>query len=177
VVHFLWDAFRGAPGPVAEGVAVKQTVSAPVALIVIALCAALALVIFGRREPEAIPSEEMFVLPYAPPVEDADLKALRTNLRPLGVSVVFPPLGDDRMRGARIALVMPGGPGAAGGLKPGDLVTSFNGRAINHPFALPAAVASADPDRPSEVIIERVGEEQKLVITGMKPMVPKGKLF
>ena len=135
MVHFHWDAFRGEPGPVAEGVAVKQNVSAPTALIAIVLCAVLAVVVFGRRAPQHHGSEEVFVLPFAPDVDGNEVAALRAAMAPLGATVVFPPLPGDRSSGARIAFVMPGGPAAAGGLMPGDLVVSFDGMQIPHPYA------------------------------------------
>jgi len=156
---------------------VKQTVSAPVALIAIMLCAGLGIVLFGRPEPETIDPADFFVLPFAPPVEEAEQSALRKSLFPLGVAVVFPPLPADRAAGARIALVASGSPAANGGVKPGDLVLSFNGFETRHPYALGAAVALADPEKPSEITIERAGEEQTLVIVGIRPLPSKEQLF
>jgi len=156
---------------------VKQTVSAPIALIAIMLCAGLGIVLFSRPKPEAIDPADVFVLPFAPPVEEAEQSALRRSLLPLGVAAVFPPLAADRAAGARIALVAPGGPAANGGVKPGDLVLSFNGLDTRHPHALGAAVALADPEKPSEMTIERAGEEQTLVIVGIRPLPSKEQLF
>ncbi len=155
----------------------KQNVSAPVALIVIALCAMLAIAIFARPKAERITPEDIFVLPYAPNVDESSLKTLRQAVAPLGVAVIFPPLTGDRFAGARLALVAPGSPAGAAGLQPGDLVRTFNGLEIGNPFALAAAVAMADPEKPSEVVIERAGEEQEIVITGMKPLAPVGRPF
>lgn len=155
----------------------KQTVSAPIALIAIALCAGLAFVLFSRPEPQNSGPEDVFVLPFAPTVDDNEVSALRKSMFPLGVSVIFPPLPNDRSAGTRIALVAPGGPGATGGLKPGDLVVSFNGRKITHPFSLAAAVSRAKPEARNELVVERAGEEQTLVITGIKPIPSKEELF
>lgn len=45
-------------------------------------------------------------------------------------------LGMARPRGALVSNVTPDGPAAEGGLRPGDVVLSLNGRAIEHPDAL-----------------------------------------
>ena len=155
----------------------KQTVSAPVALIAIALCAGLAFVLFSRSKPETTGAEDVFVLPFAPPVEDNEVSALRKSTFPLGVSVIFPPLPSDRSAGTRIALVAPGSPAANGGLKPGDLVLSFNGMETTQPFALGAALGLAEPETPIEVVVERGGEKQTLVVTGIKRLPVKEELF
>ncbi|MCJ7750404.1 MAG: PDZ domain-containing protein [Armatimonadetes bacterium] len=155
----------------------KQTVSAPIALIAIALCAGLAFVLFSQPKPETIGPEDVFVLPFAPTVEEAEQNSLRKGTFPLGVSVIFPPLPLDRSAGTRIAMVAPGSPAATGGLKPGDLVVSYNGRKITHPFTLSAAIGMAEPNKPIEVVIERAGEEQTLVVSGVKRVQAKEELF
>jgi len=156
---------------------VKQTVSAPIALIAIALCAGLAFILFSRPKPATMGSEEAFMLPFAPSVEDKEVGLLREKMFPLGVAAIFPPLPLDRSAGTRIAMVASGSPAAAAGLKAGDLVVSFNGRQITHPFSLAAAVSAAKPDEPNEVVVERAGEKQTLVITGIKPITRKEELF
>ena len=155
----------------------KQTISAPIALIAIALCAGLAFVLFSRPKPETIGPEDVFMLPAAPPVDDKQVSALRKSLFPLGVSAVFPPLPGDRSTGTRIALLAHGGPAAAAGMKPGDLVLSFDGMKTTHPFALGAAIGRAEPEKPIEVVIERAGEKQTLVVSGIKPIRSKEELF
>jgi Do/DeqQ family serine protease len=45
-------------------------------------------------------------------------------------------LGMERPRGALVSRVTPDSPAASGGLRPGDVVLSLNGRAIEHPDAL-----------------------------------------
>lgn len=58
----------------------------------------------------------------------------------LGVQVA----ADNSVTGAVIASVQDGGPGAAAGLKPGDVVTKLNERAIDNADTLIAAVRSHD---------------------------------
>jgi len=156
---------------------VKQTVSAPIALIAIALCAGLAVVLFSRQEPQNSAPEDVFVLPFAPPVDDNEVSALRKNMFPLGVSVIFPPLPSDRSAGVRIALVAPGSPAGTGGMKPGDLVLSFNGLATTHPFALASAIGQVEPEQSNEVVVERSGEKQTLVVSGIKRIPAKEEIF
>jgi S1-C subfamily serine protease len=151
-----------------EGTAVKQRVSAPFAAIILALAILFSLVVFSRPKP--VPEDEVYVLPYSPPLDESQLKALRTGLRPLGIAIVMPPLGQDRFKGARVAAVAPGSPAGKGGLKAGDLITQFNGVGIAQPFAVAAMVARADPKKPNELVVKRAGKEQKLVITGIKPV-------
>ena len=155
----------------------KQTVSAPIALIAIVLCAVLAFLLFSRMEPPSSGPEEVFTLPFAPPVKEKEVNALQTSVFPLGVSVVFPPLPADRFAGARIGQVAPGSPAATGGMKPGDLVVSFNGQKITHPFGLANGISTAKPEESIEVVVEREGERQTLVVSGIKPMVTKKELF
>jgi S1-C subfamily serine protease len=149
---------------------VKQTVSAPVAVIVVVLVAVIAAAVFGRRDPGHAPDDEVFVLPYTPPVEDREIEMLRRGLRPLGIAVVMPPLVPDRLRGARIAVVGPGSPADEAGLRPGDLVLRFNDTETQNPYALATAVAEVDPDTVSEVVVERAGTEETFVVTGVTPL-------
>ncbi len=148
----------------------KQTVSAPVAVVVLALAVALALVVFGRQQAQHNHEDEVFVLPPEPSVEDRDLSVLRKGLMPLGIAVVMPPLGEDRFKGARVALIYPGSPADRGGLKAGDLIVRFNDIDIGNPFALVGSVAKVDPEKGNEVLVERAGEELVLVITGVTPL-------
>ncbi len=151
----------------------KQTVSAPVAVIVLVLAVAVGLVVLGRQQPQHSHEDEVFVLPFEPPVEERELSILRKGLMPLGIAVVMPPLGDDRFKGARVAVVLPGSPAERGGLKAGDLILRFNDVGTGNPFALVAAVAEVDPEKENEVVVERAGEELALVITGVTPLSPE----
>lgn len=161
----------------AEGVAVKQTVSAPFALITIALCAGLAFLIFSRPQFQAAQNQEVFMLPFAPEVNESEVASVRQALLPLGASAIYPPLPADRMKGARLAFVTNGSPAAIGGLRPGDLVVSFDGREIANPFALAGAASIAEPEKPIEVIVERGGEKQTLIVPGLRRIQTKEDLF
>lgn len=147
----------------------RQSVSAPVALIVVALAAAVAVFVFSRQEPKRDPEAEIFVLPPEPPVDEGELTALRRGAAPLGVAVVMPPLAGDRFKGARLGVVVPGSPAARGGLRAGDLVVRFNDTQTTNPYALVAAIMATDPATPNEVVVERAGEERTLTITGVDP--------
>jgi S1-C subfamily serine protease len=138
-------------------------------LIVVALAAAVAVFVFSRQEPKRDPADEVFVLPPEPPMEEAEVAALRRGTAPLGVAIVMPPLGADRFKGARLAMVAPGSPAARGGLQPGDLVLRFNDTATTHPYALVGAIMATDPATPNEVVVERGGEERTLTVTGVDP--------
>jgi S1-C subfamily serine protease len=156
-------------GDQTEGVAVRQTVSAPVAVVVVVFAAIAAVFVFGRQGPQRRAEDEVFVLPFEPPIEDRELVALRKGMAPLGAFVVMAPLVSDRFKGARVAMVVRGSPASEGDLRPGDLVLRFNDTKTTNPYALAAAIARADPDRPNEVVVERAGEEKTLIIRGVDP--------
>jgi len=157
---------RWRAGPM-EGVAVKQNVSAPVAAIVLALAILISVVVFSRPR-LAGPAQQPFMLPPSPPVDENEMQMLRQGLGPLGIACVMPPLGSDRFKGARVALVGPGGPADRGGMKPGDLVTRFNDIKVSSPYAILAALQRVDAKKPNVVVVVRAGKEEKLVITGLK---------
>jgi serine protease Do len=77
----------------------------------------------------------------------------------------------------RIAGVAPGSPAAAAGLRPGDLITSFNGQPTGNPYALIAALGKVDPERDNAALVERAGEEQTVVITGVRPLAPEERVL
>jgi membrane-associated protease RseP (regulator of RpoE activity) len=159
-----------------EGVAVKQTVSAPVAIIAIALCALVALTIFTHRQPPAEEQQKVAYLPPAPPLDDQEVQALRKVLFPLGVATIMPPLATDRFKGARLALVASGSPAATGGLQPGDLVVEFGGTRVDNPYALAGMVAKADPKKTYDVVVERAGKKETLKVTGVEHREPPSPL-
>jgi len=146
-----------------------------VAIIAIALCALIALTIFTHRQPPPV-EEQVFYLPYAPPVEDQEVQALRKALLPLGVAAIMPPLAADRFKGVRLALVASGSPAATGGMQPGDLVVEFGGEKVNNPYALGGLVMTADPKKTYSIVIERAGKQQTISVTGIESREPKSPL-
>ena len=155
----------------------KQNVSVQVVIVVLVAVTAIAYVAFSR--PELAPpgvgashhhGEEEPELPWSPPVTEQELEALRIGLMPLGVWAVFPPLVEDRGKGVRVAVVLPGSPAAQGGLRPGDLIESFSDHRMSHPFSLVAALELVKPEEEYEAVVVRSGEEHTLVITGLVPL-------
>ncbi|HUS23374.1 MAG TPA: Do family serine endopeptidase [Candidatus Binatia bacterium] len=66
--------------------------------------------------------------------------------------------GLEKPEGALIAKVVPGGPGAQAGLKPGDVILSYGGREIPISSALPPMVGNSDPGTSAELEILRDGK-------------------
>lgn len=66
--------------------------------------------------------------------------------------------------GVPIAAVAEGSPADRGGLRPGDILTTLDGR-WTASIADAFAAADAEPGRPAEVIILRDGKERKLTVT------------
>ena len=67
--------------------------------------------------------------------------------------------------GALVAEVIAGGPAAAGGVKPGDVIVRFDGREVNDWHELPAMVADTPVGREVVMTVIRRGGEKKLEIT------------
>lgn len=67
--------------------------------------------------------------------------------------------------GARILSVVPGGPAAAAGLQPGDIVTGFGGHEVNSRRELQFLVAAAEPGKPAAMTVARAGGEIALTVT------------
>ena len=67
--------------------------------------------------------------------------------------------------GALVADVEPNGPAAKAGLRPGDVVTALDGKAVDDPRALARQVAALRPGTGTEVTVLRDGAEQKLAMT------------
>ncbi len=70
-----------------------------------------------------------------------------------------------RARGALISGVVEGGPVANGPIQVGDIVTSFNGRAIAETRDLTRIVAESPIGEPLDVVILRDGKEQTVKVT------------
>src|SRR6185436_13707340 len=67
--------------------------------------------------------------------------------------------------GAQIMLVTPGGPGAKAGMKPGDIVTEFNGKAVKDSNSLVDMVVHTAPGTTVPMKVVRNGKPQSLNIT------------
>ncbi len=74
-------------------------------------------------------------------------------------------LGLNSERGALIRMVEPGSPAEQAGLRPGDIVLSFNGQPIEKMNDLPRTVANLAPGTPATLTIWRQGQERKLSLT------------
>lgn len=70
----------------------------------------------------------------------------------------------DRPVGALVNDVNPGGAAARAGIKPGDIILSFNGTPIETWNDLPPLVGANPPGSEAEVLISRNGEEQTLEV-------------
>ena len=90
---------------------------------------------------------------------------------------------DDR---ALVGDVSPGSPAAKAGLKSGDVITQFNGQAIQDASQLKLRVAETAPGSKAPVIVSRNGEDKTFDVTlgnapenkvarPMRPMGPGGK--
>jgi S1-C subfamily serine protease len=64
-----------------------------------------------------------------------------------------------------ISAAVPGGPAAAAGLGPGDVITAVNGHPINQPGDVTAAIANLHPGDSVEVLIERGGVPLRAAVT------------
>jgi len=71
----------------------------------------------------------------------------------------------DSTNGAVVVSVDPGGPAAKAGVKLGDVVLDWNGKAIEDPNELPRMVAATKPGAPSRMHVWRNGKDETLAIT------------
>jgi serine protease Do len=67
--------------------------------------------------------------------------------------------------GALVASVAPGGPAAAAGLKPSDVILKFDGQPVETMRSLPKAVASTPIGKAVDVEVQRSGEVIHLTVT------------
>jgi hypothetical protein len=75
------------------------------------------------------------------------------------------PTGGIDAPGVPIAAVVAGSPAEKGGLKPGDVITTLDGRWTASVHDVYAAAADAEPGRAADVIILRDGKEMTLSVT------------
>jgi len=73
--------------------------------------------------------------------------------------------GEDATRGVRIAAVAPGTPAEGAGLKPGDLLTTLDGRWTASVADAYAAASTAPAGQAVEVVVVRDGKEVTLTVT------------
>ena len=113
---------------------------------------------------------------FAIPIDEAMRVAeqLRTNGKMtrgrIGVALgemtkeVAESLGLGKPRGAYVRNVEPGGPAALGGIEPGDVILSFNGRDIAKSTDLPRVVGETKPGSSVPVQVWRKGGARELTV-------------
>ncbi|HSJ98899.1 MAG TPA: Do family serine endopeptidase, partial [Myxococcota bacterium] len=72
--------------------------------------------------------------------------------------------GLDRPRGALVASVEPGGAGAKGGLKVGDIILSYDGKPIERSADLPPMVADTTPGKRASMEVWRKGAKTTVAV-------------
>ncbi len=136
-----------------------------------------------------------FAIPIdvAKTVEEQLLKTGKVERGRIGVGIqevsssLARSFGLDRPRGALVSTVEAGGPAAKAGVKPGDVILSFNGKPIDTSSQLPPLVAATKPGTKGEMEVWRGGRKETLgvvvgelqneqVATAKPPSAEHGKL-
>jgi serine protease Do len=71
----------------------------------------------------------------------------------------------DSATGAVVTTVEPGSPAEKAGLKPGDVILSYNGKKIEDPNELPRLVAATKPGDKAELEVWRNGKRERTTVT------------
>jgi serine protease Do len=71
----------------------------------------------------------------------------------------------DSTNGAVVTTVEPGSPADKAGLKPGDVILSYNGKPIDDPNQLPRLVAATKPGEKATVELWRNGKKEQVAVT------------
>jgi serine protease Do len=74
-------------------------------------------------------------------------------------------IGLDKARGALIAAIDPDSPATQAGLKPGDVILTYDGKPVDRSRQLPRLVADSAPDKPIKLAIWRDGKEAEVTLT------------
>ncbi len=116
-----------------------------------------------------------FALPIdvAKSVEEQLLKTGKVERGRIGVGIqevsasLARSFGLDRPRGALVSTVESGGPADKAGVKPGDVILSFNSKPVDTSNQLPPIVAATKPGTKAEMDVWRGGKKQTLgVVVG-----------
>src|SRR5690606_24579471 len=73
-------------------------------------------------------------------------------------------IGLDNDKGAMVSNVEAGGPAAKAGIRPGDVITKFDGKDINHMIDLPRIVGATKPDTNVAMEVWRKGKTESLQV-------------
>jgi serine protease Do len=84
-------------------------------------------------------------------------------------------LGISGRRGALVSDVTSGGPAEKAGIRSGDVIVGFNGKAIGDEHELPQAVASTKPGKTVDVRLIRGGKETTVAVTIVEMKGEPGK--
>ena len=103
-------------------------------------------------------------------VEEQLLKTGKVERGRIGVGIqdvnaqLAQSFGLERPMGALVSTVESGGPAEKAGVKPGDVIVSFNGKPIDRSSELPPLVAAAKPGSKANVEVWRDGKKQTLAL-------------
>jgi serine protease Do len=103
-------------------------------------------------------------------VKDQLMKNGKVNRSRIGVSVqdigqqLAQTFGLSTPHGALISAVEPQSPGERAGLKPGDVITSVNGRPIDHSYDLPAVISQLSPGSEARLGVWHERKENQVTV-------------